>query len=715
MRKLALPDLAPIFSHRLWRRPERIKQLLLSSLASLANRDSMRAVREGLLWVVPCLIVSAFFLILASLAEATDSPQSLQEAFRKAHEGMNAILPLLIAASIGYMIAIPYRLPRLPAAFLSFAYVGIATSLLHEHPRAAASLVLFIAIASPLLTVPLMARLYRMRWTNIVQSEVVGANLRDALNLIVPGLLIAIGLSLVLLSLLNLTSLLDLTALSMPLPLAEHPYQSGMLITGANSLLWFFGVHGYYTLQPIFSALDTAVNLNALASATQDGQPHPLNLSLLSAFVFIGGSGGTLSLIVAILLSCEDKALRLIAWSSVPIALLNVNEILLFGLPIILNPRLVIPFVVVPMVNVVVALLAVELGWLAQSVIAVPLTSPVLMNAYLATNGDLFAPILQLLLIGLGTLIYLPFTRAMAQRNGHRSIQVRSLDTTFTRLQEEGALYQNDLVTQGLHARKQAIEQNAKIREISEYDFYLEYQPQVSTTSGLVTGCEALLRARDSDGRSQPPWAFLEWLERAKLMTDLDLWVARTALDQVQSWKAHGFRSKVTINVTGHTLTQPDALDRLLDLLAQADGLISVEVTEQSMVGQSDAMQNAISKLHSIGAKVYIDDFGTGYSALSYLHQFEVDAIKVDRSFVLAQDTERGRQVIQGVLRFADTLNLSVVVEGVETETQLNQIRDGRERTIQGWYYSRSLSGQQFPEFVRARTLLSSPQAACGT
>jgi len=186
-------------------------------------------------------------------------------------------------------------------------------------------------------------------------------------------------------------------------------------------------------------------------------------------------------------------------------------------------------------------------------------------------------------------------------------------------------------------------------------------------------------------------------------MTDLDLWVARSALDQVRAWRSAGFTSRMTINVTGHTLVQPDALDKLLALLEQAGGLISVEVTEQSMVDQPQAMQAAIRQLHQIGAKVYIDDFGTGYSALSYLHQFEVDSVKIDRSFVIAQETERGQRVIQGLLKFADTLDLGVVVEGVETDVELALLKDGHERIIQGWYFSKSLSGELFPQFVAAR------------
>ncbi|ERO65826.1 hypothetical protein P308_17545 [Pseudomonas piscis] len=107
--------------------------------------------------------------------------------------------------------------------------------------------------------------------------------------------------------------------------------------------------------------------------------------------------------------------------------------------------------------------------------------------------------------------------------------------------------------------------------------------------------------------------------------------------------------------------------------------------------------------MHALGAKVYIDDFGTGFSALSYLHQFPVDGIKIDRSFVLAQREPQGAQVLNGLLRFCETLGLKVVVEGVETQEQLEFLQSSLELIIQGWYYSKALPGAQIPGFASQR------------
>ena len=124
----------------------------------------------------------------------------------------------------------------------------------------------------------------------------------------------------------------------------------------------------------------------------------------------------------------------------------------------------------------------------------------------------------------------------------------------------------------------------------------------------------------------------------------------------------------MTINVTSATLTSTPHLEKLIGVLAQAGGQVSVELTEDALVEDAEALHVAFDRLRQIGARIYIDDFGTGYSALSYLHQFRIDAVKIDRSFVQAQSSERGALVMSGLLRFCEALNLQIVVEGVETD-----------------------------------------------
>ncbi|CAB5705284.1 Cyclic di-GMP phosphodiesterase Gmr [Delftia tsuruhatensis] len=678
-----------------------VQLFLTQRLATLAGVNSMRAIREGLLWLVPCLLVSAAFLMLSALARLAGLPPWLVQALAGLHNAIGAILPLLVAGSIGYMFSIRYRLPRLPITFLCLAHVQIAALLLGEHPRAAATLVLFIAIASPLVTVPLMARLGRLRWTRIARGGFIAENVQEVMNLVIPGVIVALLLVGLLVGLQQI--LADLVAFELPGAIAspQTPYRSGLTLALLNSTLWFFGIQGYYAMQPFFQVLDQAVLANAADIAQGLAPRWALSGGLMGSFVFIGGAGATLSLALATLMFCKGRGMRMVALAALPISLLNVNEILLFGLPIILNLRLLLPFLLVPAMNLVLALAVVQAGWVAPASMVLPLTAPVVFNAYVSTGGDVGAVVLQLALVLLGTLVYAPYVRAIDRlRDGDGPIQLHALDTTFSRLPEEARMLAQDPL---VHAHQaQALRETlfARIRQISEFQFHLEFQPQISL-DGRCRGCEALLRARDAEGRLQQPGSFLRWLGEAGLMREVDLWVAGAAVRQCKAWRDEGFVLPISINVSGATLSSADHCERLLQVLASARGLVGVEITEEALVDDVATIRSVIERLHGIGAKVAIDDFGTGFSSMSYLHRFDVDVIKIDRSFVVALDSAKGELVMDGLLRFCEALQLGVVVEGVETERQYRMLRYQGELLVQGWYFSRALPGGQLPQFVR--------------
>ena len=682
------------------------KLFLTQRLAVLASTESLRAIREGLLWILPCLLVSAGFLILSECALALGFDPQVVSFLAGLHKQISSVIPLLVAASIGYMLAIQHRLPQLPVAFLCLAHVVVATFVLRDYPRASATFLLFIAIASPLINVPAIAWLHRFRWTRLVNQDLVGHNLKGTINMVIPGALTALSLVAVLSLLLLIPHVAQIQGPQV-LDALQTPYGSGLFVTLMNSLLWFFGIHGVYAMQPLFDALDQAVALNGAALAAGEPVLYLLNNGLLGSFAFIGGSGATLCLLLAILLFSKSQSMRLLAVASLPLSLFNVSEVLLFGLPIILNPRLFIPFLLVPAFNAMVALMVVQLGWVSPAVASVPFTAPVLLNAYLSTHGDVAAVVLQIVLLGAGTLVYAPYVRAIhRQSSDGGTVYLKSLDMTFRGLEEKGRLLEFDpvLATHQTLAR-QAAELN-RIQQISDYEFYLEFQPQVSTRTGLCTGCEALMRARDSQGTVHSPWEFLQWLAHARLMPDVDVWVASQAVRQYQKWQKVGFELPMTINISSTTLKDAAYGDRLVEILGQARGQVSVEITEDALVSDIPATRQTIQKLQAMGAKVYLDDFGTGFSALSYLHQFPVDFIKIDRSFVVAQHDPKGAQVLTGMLRFCEALDLGVVVEGVETAEQLAFLSNGPELFIQGWYFSKALPGDQLPRFVRERRAL---------
>lgn len=468
-------------------------------------------------------------------------------------------------------------------------------------------------------------------------------------------------------------------------------YLGGILYAGLNSTLWFFGIHGANVLHPLMVQLTET-------SATGIGI---VNESFLGAFVFMGGCGATFSLIVSVLIFSRSKTLRLLAVASIPIGLLNVNELLLFGLPIILNPRMLIPFLVVPVVNVIVALAVIGFGWVAIPSADIPLNCLIGFNAYVATHNDLHAVGLQLFNIMLGSMIYSPFVRAV-ERDSLKPLNVylKSLKMTYTHFNEEAALFADDVVQTSNTLRHTQIRKRHQLERIAELDFFLEYQPQVSVRDQKFVGAEALLRARDKTGKIIMPYEFLPWLNEAGLMKSIDLWVAGEALEQDAIWQDMGLDVPIKINITGATLSEKVATNELIKTISQAKGRISIEIIEQDFSSSMVEVIDAIKRIHAFGGKVYIDDFGTGYSSLSYLNSLNADYLKVDRSFVLALETEGGRKVMSGIFNFAEALGLSLVVEGVETEEQLSKIPNNVPFSVQGWLYSKALHPDNIPPFA---------------
>lgn len=469
-----------------------------------------------------------------------------------------------------------------------------------------------------------------------------------------------------------------------------HPVLSGVLYSSLNSLLWFFGVHGYYALLPLLEAINLA--------STESGSL--VNDSFLGAFVFIGGSGATLSLILALLLFGKSSHLRILALAAIPIACINVNELLLFGLPIILNYRLLIPFFCTPVIHTLVSYTVISLGWLAPATGQIPFNSPILINAYLAMNGDWRAVVLQVVNILIGTLVYAFFIHKL-EFNRNSGIYFPSFETIFSQRTEEASVLLDDPIGKAYQAERERQSMQIRLKQLSQYEFFLQYQPVVNTVTGRVTSCESLLRARDSSGAIAYPNSFLPAFEQAALMKTIDLWVLRSVAAQIEQWAEDDFDAPmVTVNITAESLYSRTQVQEMASIIAKHPRKISLEITERTLAGDPKLVNGALSTLRVNGAAIYIDDFGTDYSSLSYLHKYPVDVIKLDRGFVVALDHERGCQVFHGIIALAGHLGFPVVVEGVQTLEQLKAIPKKDSITIQGWYFSQALSPDDFRSFV---------------
>ncbi|MEQ1530871.1 MAG: EAL domain-containing protein, partial [Methylococcales bacterium] len=543
----------------------------------------------------------------------------------------------------------------------------------------------------PLIIISPLGYLYHHHWTQLSKSNLAGYAVKCSLNLIIPCVLVSVLLTIVTQLIFYLWSLADIPIVFGSNGFLNYPREAGLLYVTLNSILWFVGIHGGNTLQLLMTQLNEAAQLSTAFMP---------NTAFLSSFVFIGGSGSTFSLILAALLFCQNKTIRLLALASIPIGLFNVNELLLFGLPIMLNPRLFIPFLCTPLVTFTISYLAVDFQIIHVVTDKFDLTIPVGLNAYLASGTNPLAVVLQFSNVIIGTFIYYPFIKYIDINSGAKKIIIKSLNTTYSQFHEEAVLYIYNPIQQVHLLRYQQIEQEKQIDKLTKMEFYLEYQPNVSPFTGKFLSCEALIRAKDNTGKSVYPDEFLPLLKDANLMRSLDLWVAQAAIAQYKTWRDMEMDIPFTINVTADTLSNEKAFSELISCIANANGKISIEITEQSFVDSFERINEVAKLIHAIGAKVYIDDFGTGYSSLAHLYKYDLDYLKIDRSFVLALDTEKGRNIMQVVFKLAESLGVEIVVEGVESVEQLEKMPLDYRYGVQGWLYSKALPAYKIPDFL---------------
>jgi len=191
-----------------------------------------------------------------------------------------------------------------------------------------------------------------------------------------------------------------------------------------------------------------------------------------------------------------------------------------------------------------------------------------------------------------------------------------------------------------------------------------------------------------------PPADFISLAEKSGLIVELGAAVMRAAAIQTRQWQVRGGSDfHVAVNVSARQLQEEDFVSRLVEILAESElepASLELELTETSIVENSESIAKALTDIRSMGVKIAIDDFGTGYSSLSYLGRLPIDTIKLDRSFVNGATTHPDHAaLVMAIVNLAHNLRLRVIAEGVETEEQLNFLRLLRCDQGQGYFFDR--------------------------
>ncbi len=235
-----------------------------------------------------------------------------------------------------------------------------------------------------------------------------------------------------------------------------------------------------------------------------------------------------------------------------------------------------------------------------------------------------------------------------------------------------------------------------RLRHALEADeLVLHYQPYVSLADGQLIGFEGLIRWQPPDGPMISPGAFIPIAEDTGLIRPIGWWVIETACRQLEEWQQLAPKEPFTlsINVSSKQLGQRHFVERLEEILERYDiqrEQLCLEITESVMTDLGEWVTELLDRVKGLGVKLAIDDFGTGYSSLSYLRTFPADVLKIDRSFIMKlHETKEDVAIVAAIATLADTLDLRVIAEGVETVQQANQLRALGCRTAQGFLYSK--------------------------
>lgn len=230
-------------------------------------------------------------------------------------------------------------------------------------------------------------------------------------------------------------------------------------------------------------------------------------------------------------------------------------------------------------------------------------------------------------------------------------------------------------------------------RAIGQNEFKLAYQPQIDTISGKIIGVEALIRWKHSEHGFISPVEFIPIAEESGFILELGIWVMREALGALKRWIESGLEPiRMALNVSARQFAHPDFIGVVQKIIAEFDipaYLVELEVTESAVMDEPQRAIQICKELRYHGVEFAIDDFGTGYSSLAYLKLFPVKRLKIDKSFV--DDigvNDEGSTLAEVIITLANSLNLEVVAEGVETLEQLQFLRERGCDIIQGYYYS---------------------------
>lgn len=479
---------------------------------------------------------------------------------------------------------------------------------------------------------------------------------------------------------------------------------SALLFIFLMHFMWFFGIHGSNVLDTVAKNLfenSMAININLV-----NNNQLPTEIftkTFFDTMVLLGGCGSLLCLVIAIFLSEKRINVRKLAKiASIP-ALFNINEMLVFGIPIVFNYIMFVPFVITPIILTITSYVAMSVGIVPCTVSAVEWTSPIFLSGYMAT-GSLRGSLLQLFNLCVGVMIYIPFIKMSQNRYTYMfKNNIENLTNLVKRYELTGE-------------QPNLLNHNGKIGSISKMlasdlkfamkreEIELFYQPQVNY-NGDVVGAEGLLRWKHSiGGFIYSPLVIILAKEEGFLDELGEYIINKACVDLKKSEKLLRNPVKFSVNISPDQLDDSKLPEQIKNIINSNDinpSMLGIEITEQIALSGSQIIVERINAIHNLGIKLIMDDFGMGHSSLIYLQNNNFDIVKLDGSLVKEVLTnKRSSEIIISIVNLSKNLNFDIIVEYVENLNQRDKLYELGCEIYQGYYYSKAIPFEEFIEYA---------------
>ena len=683
-------------------------------MQSLSDQRWLRAIRNSLVLLLPVIFVGALALLFGSFPFALLLPplfaaaaQPLQAPALLVWQASGGILALCLVVLVSHYLAVDAREKNnvelsppvaVTVALVNFfiftqAFLEPANRLWMFDARYTLTAILVAIASSELLFLCLRCQTLRVGR----QPDVLDPSLHLAVRAIVPALatVAAFFLLSTLLSQIHFDPGRRLGVGLIALNDACDSELPGLLAVGVlHQLLWFVGVHGGNVLESVYSTL--------FYSGGDGHHVFTVSKTLFDLYVHVGGSGSTLGLLLVILLRYRTgDSGRVARYALIP-SLFNINELVIFGLPIVFNPVYLVPFLLAPLLQIALSYLCVRYGLVGLDLFPVPwITPPVLAGTI--NSASWHGGALQLLNLLMSAAIYAPFV-GFAERQKHReglgNVQRIVTEIEGIRVQSSRVLKRHDDL--GHTARKLVRE---FIQDLGSERVFLVYQPQHDVRQRVV-GVEALLRWKHRHFGFISPGAICLLLEESRQICALGRWAIASACRQLGEWKQAGIEPlRMSVNLSPLQLKDAGLLPLVVESL-QSNHLqaseFCLELTESQHVPDDQVSVRTLKELQAMGIHLEMDDFGMGYSSMLYIRRFHFDAIKLDGSLTReVLQSNSCRDIIASVVLLARALKMRVIAEYVETREQQQLLERLGCDAFQGYLYSPPLICGQCLDYLR--------------